>query len=50
MDVSTERYELIVANINKARAAGNKRALKLWRNKLEKWQLAYGAYTPIKIK
>lgn len=41
-------YYKIVDKIKEARAEENKRKLKLWKNKLEKWQLAYGAYQPVR--
>ena len=43
-----EEYTRIQSKITEARMSGNKRQLKLWRTKLEKWQLAYGAYAPIR--
>jgi hypothetical protein len=43
-----QRYELIISKIQEARQTENKRQLKLWRNKLEKWQQEYGAYSPIR--
>jgi hypothetical protein len=43
-----ERYEYIIRKIAEARENDNKRQLKLWRNKLEKWQLEYGAHSPIR--
>jgi hypothetical protein len=48
VDVSHERYTLIRQKIQEARDAGNSRALKVWKNKLEQWQRAYGAYAPVR--
>lgn len=42
-----ERYEKIMLKINEAKETGNSKQLKLWRNKLTKWQQQYGAYAPI---
>lgn len=42
-----ERYAHIQAKITQARTDDNRKALKLWRTKLEAWQLEYGAYAPI---
>lgn len=46
VDTSKERYNLIIQNIRIARKLENKKAEKLWKSKLEKWQKAYGAYAP----
>lgn len=43
-----QKYTKIVQKIREARSAGNQRQLKLWRNKLEKWQNEYGTYAPIR--
>lgn len=45
---TVQKYDHIVAKIKEAREAGNKRVLKLWQGKLEKWQLEYGAYAPVR--
>jgi hypothetical protein len=43
-----ERYDSIISNIKQARINGNAKLLKLWTNKLNKWQLEYGAYQPVR--
>ncbi len=43
-----ERYNKIIAEIDKARSAGDMKALRRWNNKLDKWAEEYGAYAPIK--
>lgn len=43
-----QQYNKIINNIEQAKLKGNSRKYNLWRNKLEKWQLEYGAYQPIK--
>jgi hypothetical protein len=43
-----QRYDLIISKINEAWETGNKKQLKLWRNKLTKWQIEYGANSPIR--
>jgi hypothetical protein len=43
-----QRYEYIINKIKEAREANNTKQLKLWRNKLTKWQQEYGAYAPVK--
>lgn len=41
-------YDRIISRIKQAREANDMKSVKRWRNKLEKWQLQYGAYAPIK--
>lgn len=43
-----QRYNLIISKIEEARETNNKKQLKLWRNKLNKWQLEYGSYSPVR--
>lgn len=40
-------YDRIITKIKEARQADNKKSIKIWRKKLENWQLKYGAYAPI---
>lgn len=42
-----QQYNRIINNIKQAKFEGNSRKYNLWQNKLEKWQLEYGAYQPI---
>ena len=42
-----ERYNHIQQKIKEAQANENWKSVRLWRNKLEKWQNEYGAYAPI---
>lgn len=44
-----ERYHNIKLKIKLAEEAGNAKQIKLWRNKLKKWQLEYGAYQPVTL-
>lgn len=43
-----EKYYYIKNKLNLAHKENNKRKITIWKNKLEKWQLEYGAYAPIK--
>lgn len=40
-----ERYEYIKRKLKEAKTP---RQISIWRNKLEKWQLEYGAYAPVR--
>lgn len=42
-----QTYDGIMAKLKEARAENDVKKYKLWHRKLEKWQLAYGAYAPI---
>lgn len=43
-----QKYEIIINKIKTARESGDTKALKRAKKQLEKWQLTYGAYAPIK--
>lgn len=43
-----QEYERIIKKIKEARDADDRKAVRRWENKLEKWQQAYGAYAPVK--
>lgn len=43
-----EKYANIIRMIKQAREQDNKKQLKYWTSRLNTWQLAYGAYAPIK--
>jgi hypothetical protein len=49
MSTSEIEYNFIIKRLNEARLSGNKRSISIWKGKLEKWQLAYGAYAPVRI-
>lgn len=42
-----ERYNHIQTKLKEARETGDMKKIRTWRNKLEKWQQAYGAYAPV---
>ena len=43
-------YNRILSGLAQARKDGNSRRIKLWMNKLQKWQKAYGAYQPVNME
>jgi hypothetical protein len=42
-----QRFEYIQRKLHEAKQAGNQRAIKTWRTKLNQWQQEYGAYAPM---
>lgn len=42
-----QKYHSIMQGLKEARESNNTSAIKRLRNKLTKWQLEYGAYSPI---
>lgn len=43
----TEKYYQIQSDLREANKSGDLKKIKRLRNKLTKWQIAYGAYAPI---
>jgi len=46
-NVTVQEYNRINDKIEAARKAEDWKAVRRWRNKLEKWQEAYGSYSPV---
>jgi hypothetical protein len=43
-----QEYDRIITKLKEARATGDLKAERRWKNKLSKWQQAYGAYAPVR--